>query len=92
MNKEQLLAAAEVMRRAAEGEPVESRFKKTTNPLWIRSETPIFDWETFNYRIKPNLREVWVTDDGQHIRQYDPAYSHGWHDLTKWKKYREVVE
>lgn len=49
MNKSETLRAAEIMRRAAEGEIVEFRFKSRGN--WDSATSPIWNWMEKEYRI-----------------------------------------
>lgn len=98
MNKEQLLAAAEVMRRAAEGEPVQAyvymdcRWQDVPDPTWA--------WEITSYRIKPRKpREVFIAEEdiptiptsvGSCYFTISPRASA--EQRNRIRKFREVVE
>lgn len=60
MTKEDTKAAAEVMRRAAEGEPLQYRYVGDTSGWGDCTTLPIWDWNRVEYRIKPTPREFWI--------------------------------
>ena len=49
MSGEEIRAAAKVMEAYADGKKVQ---KQDINGLWIDCDNPMFDWASFNYRIK----------------------------------------
>lgn len=49
MTREEIRAAAKVMEAYADGKKVQ---KQDINGLWIDCDNPMFDWASFNYRIK----------------------------------------
>ena len=50
MTREEIKEAAKVMEAYADGKKVQ---KQDINGLWIDCDNPMFDWASFNYRIKP---------------------------------------
>ena len=50
MTREEIKEAAKVMEAYADGKKVQ---KQDINGLWIDCDDPMFDWASFNYRIKP---------------------------------------
>lgn len=50
MTREEVKEAAKVMEAYADGKKVQ---KQDINGLWIDCDNPMFDWASFNYRIKP---------------------------------------
>lgn len=50
MTREEIKEAAKVMEAYADGKKVQ---KQDINGLWIDCDNPMFDWVSFNYRIKP---------------------------------------
>lgn len=64
MTREEIKEAAKVMEAYADGKKVQ---KQDINGLWIDCDNPMFDWASFNYRIKPgpkyrpfkNQEECW---------------------------------
>ena len=57
MTPEELKAAAEVMRRASEGEPVEGRHRGDGD--WGACPEPGWDWFYYEYRIAPQKPREW---------------------------------
>lgn len=48
-----------IMQAFAQGKPIEFRAKGDTgNPNWMASSTPTWNWDTFDYRVKPGLVAV----------------------------------
>lgn len=101
MNREELLNAAEVMRRAAEGEPVQWKEKdqKLRETEWkscgALAEFALFDWERSIYRITPKPREVWINiyKDGSMYIYNDPKRCRGTRSdiLAQAVHFREVL-
>jgi hypothetical protein len=60
MTPEQLRNAAAVMLAAAEGKPLESRPYGTKE--WSTVTTPAWNWNSVEYRIKPEPREWWLVN------------------------------
>lgn len=58
MTTEELKAAAEVMRRAAEGEPVEYR-NRHADRTWRQTTTLLWNWCDCVYRIAPPKPREW---------------------------------
>ena len=50
MTREEIKEAAKVMEAYADEKKVQ---KQDINGLWIDCDNPMFDWASFNYRIKP---------------------------------------
>ena len=50
MTREEIKEAVKVMEAYADGKKVQ---KQDINGLWIDCDNPMFDWASFNYRIKP---------------------------------------
>ena len=50
MTREEIKEAAKVMEAYADVKKVQ---KQDINGLWIDCDNPMFDWASFNYRIKP---------------------------------------
>lgn len=97
MNKEQLLAAAEVMRRAAEGEPVQVYMHMQS--CWRDVAEPCWSWERSAYRIKPREpREVFIGEKqfmgaGERCGPGCTVYqAHSKDPAGDLIKFREVVE
>lgn len=94
MTNEELLRAAEVMRRAANGEHVQwrARHGKGNWEEFNGRRSPVWGWDTDEYRIKPKPREVWVNAEDMQVRNNNPAESMGWSEPWKWRKFREVID
>lgn len=95
MTPDELRAAADVMRRAADGEPVQFQMKRSTKPhLWQDATPNLWNWDTCVYRIKPREpRERWLTEESltanpNHSVTAWPGKSPGY----KWVRFREVIE
>lgn len=61
MTPAELREAAEVMRRAADGEQVQCQDRQDRQGWWNLSK-PEWDWSQTKYRIAPKAREVWIND------------------------------
>lgn len=54
MTREEVKKAAEIMLAFADGAEIQYSHKGQNNWLnWINESSPSFDWQTFDYRIKP---------------------------------------
>lgn len=88
MTPEQLREAAAVMLAAADGKAIESRMVGAQVP-WGPSVRPCWDFEMFEYRIKPEFWKVRVAiyknpADGYHLPIMDvylPRYE-GWERVS----------
>lgn len=68
MTKEQAKEFYPIMQAFAEGKPIQSRCIKGDTSLWYDDEKPNFDYDDFEYRIKPetkfrpfaNAEECWA--------------------------------
>ena len=55
--KEQIKQAAEIMLAFADGAEIQYSHKGQNNWLnWINESSPSFDWQAFDYRIKPKSK------------------------------------
>lgn len=60
MTPEQLREAAAVMLAAAEGKPLQVRCAEAGEISWRNIEAGSWNWDRFEYRIKPEPRKVKV--------------------------------
>ena len=52
-----------IMQAYLDGESIE-RANNATNYKWVPTNgTPAWEWHSFNYRIKPKPKELWVNED-----------------------------
>ena len=51
-----------VMQAAKEGKEIQfrDRCNRGTDDNWVDAPSPIWNWATFDYRVKPEPRRVWV--------------------------------
>lgn len=65
MTPEQARQAASVLTAFTEGKKIESRFANSLS-AWREDASPRFDFDTFDYRVKPEPREfdVYLRNDG----------------------------
>ena len=57
MTREEVKKAAEIMLAFADGAEIQYSHKGQNNWLnWINESSPSFDWQAFDYRIKPKLK------------------------------------
>lgn len=63
MNKEDTKKAAEVMLAFAAGEEVECFSSTTPNAGWFTTSAPLWDWNGFNYRVKPKALPIYYAVD-----------------------------
>lgn len=93
MNKAQTKHAVEVMQAYIDGKPIERQRMLPSEP-WCainKNSEPSWDWEKFNYRVKPEPRtfKVWISETSIY------AY-HESHVIKSWQssgwKLIEVVE
>lgn len=56
MLKSELKAAAEVMLAAAQGATIQGKFSNLPDAKWKDFPNPSWDWEKFDYRVKPALK------------------------------------
>lgn len=55
MTKEELQHRTNIQAAYLAGQPIQIRYRNEFNPKWIDSPNPSFDWECYDYRIKPGL-------------------------------------
>ena len=61
MTPEELKHAAEVMTAAANGATIEQAFYNDSGPgPWCVEDDPVWDWNTYNYRVKHEPIEITV--------------------------------
>ena len=64
MTKENIKKAAEVMLAYTQGKDIQ---RQDSNGKWIDCSIPMFDWASYNYRIKPQLIDIqpnqWISID-----------------------------
>jgi hypothetical protein len=53
----------EVMRAFEDGKPIECQHRLI--PEWRPDETPTWDWENYEYRVKSEPKELWVVVRGE---------------------------
>ena len=78
MTREEIKEAAKVMEAYADGKKVQ---KQDINGLWIDCDNPMFDWASFNYRIKP----------GPKYRPYK-SQEECWNEMLKHQPFGWVKE
>ena len=64
MNKEQTVEAIKVMTAYVDGAEIESNWGQNKWCHLTDGVVPGWDWTKADYRIKPKLREFWITDPG----------------------------
>ena len=64
MTREQAREAAAVMLAWADGKEVEYRYKKGDGLKYNQSVEPLFNWEYYDYRLKPaTVLRPWTADE-----------------------------
>lgn len=53
MTKEELQHRTNIQAAYLEGQPIQLRYRNEFNPKWMDSPNPSFDWERYDYRVKP---------------------------------------
>lgn len=51
-----------VMQHYSSGGKIQYRYAKVSSGRWDESEVPTWNWNAFDYRQKPQPREVWVNE------------------------------
>lgn len=94
MTKDETKQAAAVMMAWCDGKVIQCRRRKPgTGQIstgWFEANTPCWNWDEYEYRIKPDLREVWVR-----IKQAVAAYTEAelkTLDRSNLVHMREVIE
>ena len=59
MNKQQTHEAILIMKAYCDGAEIEFRHQNRT-PKWFDNGSPGWDFENYEYRIKPKPREFWI--------------------------------
>jgi len=88
MTREEAKAAAEVMLAYANGQEIELRRTMPSASEWEHHKAPCFDWNLFEYRVKPKPREWWIQID-ECDRVVGQEHSL---DINRRVKVREVLE
>lgn len=88
MNGEEIRAAAKVMEAYADGKKVQ---KQDINGLWIDCDNPMFDWASFNYRIKaePKYRPFKTQEECWQEMHRHPDF--GWVIELNSQEYLHIV-
>jgi hypothetical protein len=60
MNREEAKVAAEVMLAYANGATAQQRRLGDMEAKWYTPSRPVWNWDQFEYRVKPEPREFWV--------------------------------
>jgi len=50
----------EVMQAFCDGKQIQ--FLSNRSGVWVQTENPCWAWAVFDYRIKPEPKEIWVDD------------------------------
>jgi len=93
MNTKEMI---EVMQAFEDGKEVQSRYSESElGADWFEASDPCWDWDEFEYRIKPEPKEVWVNEyDGlrpvAYLTKADANFSSGEPTRTS-VLYREVL-
>lgn len=89
MNREEARKAAEVMLAHADGKEIECRI---LDGGWVTKTHQSFNWQEYEYRVKPEPREFWVKLDPRDVihtsKVLDPANA----ERNGWIRVREVLE
>jgi len=85
MSKE-IQRMVDVMQAYLDGEEVEWR-RVYGGDWFLCNELEMFQWDKYDFRIKPKPREVWIRDGGLF---YSKEESEKYGDVAV--KYREVIE
>lgn len=90
MNKEQTKAAATVMQAFAEGKTIQLRRHGTNNKWTIITGNPLWNWDDFDYRVKPEPEVVYLQIPSGHVS----LTSSGWcfSNSKQVEGYRKFVE
>ena len=83
-----------VMQAALDGAEIEFRPADTEHP-WMINSDPLFGWNEYDYRIKPQPKEIWVNEyptiaPQLHCSLEDAERCMGNGGITR--HYREVME
>ena len=91
-----------VMQAAKEGKAIQRRYRThpDTDVYWKDTPKPSWDWDTFDYRVKPaEPRKVWLnwypTMNCRSSVCYDSreeAANYARHDITEQVEFVEVVK
>ena len=58
VNRENTRQAIEVMQAYADGSEIQQK-RRESESGWYQPGRPVWDWDRFNYRVKPAPREFW---------------------------------
>lgn len=83
MTREELQYRTEVQAAYLAGQSIQLRYRNEFNPKWMDSPNPSFDWECYDYRVKPgawraekNRESYWfLTSSGDAICTKDARFS-----------------
>lgn len=45
-----------------EGKTIQARHRDDEKTTWLQATEPCWDWETYDYRVKPEPRIVWINE------------------------------
>ncbi len=89
MTREEARKAAEVMKAYAEGKTVESNYKYgSTRDYYCPAINPDFNWESYDYRIKPEPKYRAFNDGEECTTEMLKHNAFGW---VRYKKDKEVL-
>ena len=92
-----LATKIKIMQAALDGEEIE--YMLGENDEWNLAREPVFDWNHFNYRIKPKPLEFWTAlfDDGScgslfNSKEEPHRKYRGFAEYVRMIKVREVTD
>ena len=99
MNRVETKKAIAVMQAYVDGKQIEAAQENYTSTLQEGCDSPLWDWSSYSYRVKPEPIECWVNVlDGEicstvymtkeEADEMRPKMSDGW----TTRKFREVIE